>query len=66
MKSKKDNLSYDEAISRLDHLVKQLEEGEQGMDDLTKMVKEASDLVKVCKQKLKMTSDEIKKAFEEE
>ncbi|EPR69108.1 exodeoxyribonuclease VII small subunit [Cyclobacterium qasimii] len=50
MKSKKDNLSYDEAISRLDHLVKQLEEGEQGMDDLTKMVKEASDLVKVCKQ----------------
>ena len=65
MKNKKDNLSYDEAIARLDQLVKQLEEEDQGMDDLTKMVQEASELVTVCKQKLKMTSDEIKKAFEE-
>ena len=58
MKNKKDNLSYDEAISRLENLVNQLEDGEQSMDDLTKMVKEASSLVKICKHKLKMTAEE--------
>ena len=36
MKNKKDNLSYDEAISRLENLVNQLEDGEQSMDDLKK------------------------------
>jgi exodeoxyribonuclease VII small subunit len=66
MTAKKENLGYDEAIGRLEKIVKNLEEDDQGMDDLTDMVKEASQLVKLCKKKLKMTTEEITKAFDEE
>jgi len=66
MINKKDNLGYDEAIGRLEQIVRKLEEDDQGMDELTSMVKEASHLVKLCKKKLKMTTEEITKAFDED
>jgi len=58
--------SYDEALKRLETIVSQLEEQEQGMDELTQLVREASTLVKTCKMKLKMTEEEIKNSFIEE
>ncbi|SEI91383.1 Exodeoxyribonuclease VII small subunit [Cyclobacterium xiamenense] len=60
------SLSYDEALKRLETIVSQLEEQDQGMDELTQLVREASTLVKTCKMKLKMTEEEIKNSFIEE
>lgn len=61
-----ENLSYDEALSRLETIVSQLEEQDLGMDELTYLVREASSLVKTCRKKLKMTEEEIKNSFLEE
>lgn len=57
------NLSYDEAFSRLEAIVAQLEEQDLGMDELTGLVREASSLVKTCRKKLKATEEEINSSF---
>lgn len=60
-----ENLSYDKALARIEEIVNKLEAGEEGIDQLSEMVKEAAKLVNFCKNKLRMTEDEIKQAFEE-
>mgnify|MGYP006146236999 CR=1 FL=1 len=59
------NLSYDKALARIEEIVEKLESGEEGIDQLSSLVKEAAILVKRCKTKLRMTEEEISKAFEE-
>jgi exodeoxyribonuclease VII small subunit len=59
------NYSYSEALERIEEILSILEEGDKGMDELSELVKEAAGLVKKCKSKLRMTEDEIAKAFEE-
>lgn len=60
------NHSYSDALERIEEILSILEEGNKGMDELSELVKEASDLVKQCKTKLRMTAQEIAKAFDEE
>jgi len=57
--------SYDKAIARIEEIVEILESGEKGMDELSALVKEASQLVKQCKGKLRMTEEEINQALKE-
>ncbi|MCH7415382.1 exodeoxyribonuclease VII small subunit [Belliella sp. R4-6] len=59
------NLSYDNALKRIEQIVEKLETGEEGIDKLSSLVKEAATLVKHCKSKLRMTEEEINKAFED-
>jgi exodeoxyribonuclease VII small subunit len=58
-------LSYEQAVARIEEIVSLLETGEKGMDELSELVKEASQLVKSCKAKLRMTEEEIAKALDE-
>lgn len=58
-------LKYDDAMSRLEIILAELEEGKKSVDELSEMVKEAAELVKLCKSKLKTTEEDIQKAFEE-
>lgn len=58
--------TYDQAMKRIEEIVLQLEKGDKGMDELSLLVQEASQLLKSCKQKLRMTEEEIAKAFTEE
>lgn len=58
-------LSYEQAITRIEEIVSLLESGEKGMDELSELVKEASQLVKSCKARLRMTEEEISKALDE-
>ncbi len=57
-------LKYNEAMSRLEAILTELEEGKKSVDELSDLVKEAAELVKACRGKLKTTEDDIKKAFE--
>ncbi len=66
MSKKNEPISYDKALSRIEEIVSQLEGDDKSMDELEGLVKEASNLIKVCRQKLKMTEEEISKAFLEE
>lgn len=62
----KDNLSYDQALARIEEIVNHLEDENKSIDELSTLVKEASELVQYCKKKLKMTEEDIQKAFGEE
>ncbi|MFT4856482.1 MAG: exodeoxyribonuclease VII small subunit [Algoriphagus sp.] len=58
-------LTYTEAMNRLELILSELEEGKKSVDELSALVKEAAELVKSCRKKLKSTEDEISKAFED-
>jgi len=60
------NISYDSALARIEEIVNHLEDENKSIDELSALVKEASELVQICKQKLKMTEADIQKAFGEE
>ncbi len=64
--SNKKIFSYDKAVSRIEEIVRLLEEDDKNINQLSDLVKEASTLIKDCKAKLKMTEEDILKAFGEE
>ncbi len=53
-------LTYNEAITELELIVKQIENEEIDLDMLTDMVKRADYLCKFCMTKLKSTEEEVK------
>jgi exodeoxyribonuclease VII small subunit len=56
--------TYTQAMQRLETILAELEEGTATVDTLSELVKEAADLVKFCREKLRNTEDEVQKAFE--
>ena len=57
----KEELSYDKAFEELQQIVRDMEEGEIGVDELSIKVKRASELIKVCKTKLSSTEEDVSK-----
>ena len=56
-------INYQEASDRLQQILTELENHELPMDQLTKLVKEAAKLIKVCKIALRSTEKEIDSAL---
>ena len=56
--------TYTQAMQRLEAILAQLEEGSSNVDTLADLVKEAAELVKFCRAKLRNTEDEVQQAFE--
>jgi len=54
-------ISYAEAIKRLEAIVNQIENSELEIDDLTKRIKEANELIKICTDKLTQVDQEVEK-----
>ena len=59
------NLTYEQALSRIEEIVSKIEAEELNVDELAKHVKEASELLKFCKGKLFETETEIEKILKE-
>ena len=57
--------SYNEAIEKLRLIVEEIEQGELEVDLLSEKVKEATRLIKLCKDKLYKADQEVKKVLEE-
>ena len=57
--------SYHEAIEKLRLIVEEIEQGELEVDLLSEKVKEATRLIKLCKDKLYKADQEVKKVLEE-
>jgi exodeoxyribonuclease VII small subunit len=55
----KKNISYNEAVNAVEEILKQIEAGELDVDELAEKVKQASELLKICKGKLFQTEKEI-------
>jgi exodeoxyribonuclease VII small subunit len=54
-------LTYQQALDELTHLVAELENENIPIDDLAAKVKRASDLIQYCQSKLTQTNTEVKK-----
>lgn len=61
----KGNETYNEAVAKLRKIVADIEKGELDVDLLSERVKEASRLIKLCKEKLFKVDEEVKKILEE-
>ena len=59
-------MKYEEAIKELETIVSQIEKNELDIDQLTERLKEAKELIKLCKDKLYKTDEEIKRVMSSE
>ena len=53
--------NYSDAMKQLEDIVRRMESGDLDIDSLTKELKTAQSLIKLCKDKLYKTEEEIKK-----
>lgn len=59
-----EKISYKEAYSRLEDILKRIEENKLDVDELADRLKEASNLLKICKDKLFVADEETKKILD--
>ena len=59
-------IKYEEAVHKLEVIVDKMERGELDIDSMAAQLKEAQELVKLCKQKLRRTDNEIQKLLEKQ
>lgn len=58
-------MKYTEAFEELQSIVNDIEEGEITVDELSKKVKRASELIKICKSKLTETEEDVNEILKE-
>ncbi len=59
----KKEFSFNNAVSEIEKILRNIENGELDVDKLSLEVKRASDLIKQCQKKLKTTEEEINSIF---
>ena len=62
----KKEIKYEEAVAMLEEIVDKMENDELDIDQLSDQLKRAKELVKLCKDKLTKTDEEIKKLLSED
>ena len=62
---KKEELKYEAAFAELQTIVRKMENDELDIDQLSEQLKRAQELIKLCKDKLTKTDEEIKKILAE-
>ncbi|MCH5176674.1 MAG: exodeoxyribonuclease VII small subunit [Prevotellaceae bacterium] len=62
----KQQLTYTEAITRLETIVNKIDNGQMDVDSLAANLKEAKQLVAFCRQKLQQVDEEVKHILSDE
>lgn len=60
------DLTYEQAIKRLEEISQQISSGQLDVDDLASKLKEANQLVEFCTSKLKKVEDEVNNILAED
>lgn len=55
----KNKTNYTEAFEELEHIVSEIEAGEISVDVLSAKVKRAAELIKICKEKIRSTEEDV-------
>jgi exodeoxyribonuclease VII small subunit len=58
-------IRYQEAFEELQNIVREIEQGEISVDILSEKVKRAAELIKICKQKLTTTEEDVSRILQE-
>ncbi|MBO4481007.1 MAG: exodeoxyribonuclease VII small subunit [Bacteroidales bacterium] len=60
----KDPMSYTDAYQELQEIVQKMENADISVDELSKKIERASQLIQICKDKLTKTEEEINQLIE--
>ena len=58
-------LQYKEAMAQLQGIVRRVESAEVDVDELATAIREANELITLCRAKLRSAEDEVNKALED-
>ena len=61
----KQEMKYEEAVAQLEAIVRRMETGELDLDSQTEELKKAQKLIKMCKDKLTKTDEDINVSLEQ-
>lgn len=61
-----EQMKYEEAVSRLEEIVKKMENDELDIDQMAQQLKEAQQLIRLCKDRLTKVDADIKAVMDEE
>ncbi len=59
------DISYSDALNELNEIAREIENESIAVDELTKKLKRASELISLCRAKLRLTEEEVKKIIGE-
>jgi exodeoxyribonuclease VII small subunit len=58
-------ISYNDALSEIEEILQQIENNELDVDELAEKVKRVSVLLKLCKDKLQKTNEQVEQILKE-
>ena len=61
----KEEIKYEDAVKELEHIVAQMENNELDIDVMGERLKKAQKLMKLCRDKLTKTDQEVKKILDD-
>ena len=62
--AKKSSVSYNEAMAEIEQILADLQRSDCDIESLAKQVKHASELIEVCRKKLRKAESDVEKLFE--
>lgn len=61
----KEKISYDDAVTEIEATLEKIESGDLGVDELADKVSRLTQLLKICRDRLYKTEEQINKILEE-
>ena len=61
----KKEFSFNDAVLKIEEILRNIESGDLDVDKLSAEVKKASELIKLCQKKLRTTEEEINSIFKD-
>ena len=65
MKKETENITYSEAMAQLEAIVEKMQSNQCSIDNLNDLTKKSLELLKICKEKLTATDEQLQKILSE-
>ena len=62
----KEKINYDASVAEIEEILEKIEEGDLGVDELAEKVERVSKLLKLCRDRLQSTEEQINKILDSE
>ncbi|MDX2431613.1 MAG: exodeoxyribonuclease VII small subunit [Bacteroides sp.] len=61
---KEEKINYDKAVEEIEEILEKIEEGDLGVDELAEKVNRVTHLLKICRDRLHTTEEQINKILD--
>lgn len=62
----KEKINYDAAVGEIEEILEKIEEGDLGVDELAEKVNRVTHLLKICRDRLLTTEEQINKILDDD